>query len=119
MISEPFWLCQLNWLDLLSPTLFPLALAVLSHMLLAVQEKCPFSFQVHHDTCKAALQGTRARDGKLLTNESILSKFLSSLPPPAEGHPSLARAIGRASDTGMWLSTISRWNSIAIHESTT
>jgi hypothetical protein len=27
VISEPFWLCQLNWLDLLSPTLFPLVLA--------------------------------------------------------------------------------------------
>jgi hypothetical protein len=75
-----------------------------SHLLLAVQEKCLFSFQAHHDTCKAALQGTRA--GKLLTNESTLSKYLSSLPPPADGHPSLARAIGRARDTGMWLSTI-------------
>jgi hypothetical protein len=75
-----------------------------SHLLLAVQEKCPFNLQAHHDTGKAALQGTRA--GKLLTNESTLSKFLSSLPPPADGHPSLARAIGRARDTGMWLSTI-------------
>jgi hypothetical protein len=63
-----------------------------------------FSFQAHHDTCKAALEGTRA--GKLLTNESTLAKFLSSLPPRTEGHPSLARAIGRARDTGMWLSTI-------------
>jgi hypothetical protein len=75
-----------------------------SHLLLAVQEKCLFSFQAHHDTCKAALQGTRA--GKLLTNESTLSKFLSSLPPPADGHPSLALVIGRARDTGIWLSTI-------------
>jgi hypothetical protein len=75
-----------------------------SHLLLAVQEKCLFSFQAHHDTCKAALQGTRA--GKLLTNESALSKYLSSLPPPVDGHPSLPRAIGRARDTGMWLSTI-------------
>jgi hypothetical protein len=40
---------------------------MLSHLLLAVQEKIPFSFQAHHDTCKAALDGTRA--GKLLTNE--------------------------------------------------
>jgi hypothetical protein len=70
-----------------------------SHLLLAVQEKCPFSFQAHHNTCKAALQGTRA--GKLLTNESTLSKFLSSLPPTADGHPSLAHAIGRARATGM------------------
>jgi hypothetical protein len=39
---------------------------MLSHLLLAVQEKCLFSFQAHHDTCKAALQGKI--DGKLLTN---------------------------------------------------
>jgi hypothetical protein len=75
-----------------------------SHLLLAVQEKIPFSFQAHQDTCKAALDGTR--EGKLLTNESTLAKFLSSLPPRTEGNPSLARAIGRARDTGMWLSTI-------------
>jgi hypothetical protein len=43
---------------------------------------------------------------KLLTTKSTLSKFLFSLPPPAEGHPSLARAIGKARDTGMWISTI-------------
>jgi hypothetical protein len=48
-----------------------------SHLLLTVQEQFLFSFQAHHDTCKAALQGTRA--GKLLTNESTPSKFLSSL----------------------------------------
>jgi hypothetical protein len=77
---------------------------MLSHLLLAVQEKISFSFQAHHNTCKAALEGTRA--GKLLTNESTHAKFLSSLPPRTEGNPSLARAIGRARDTRMWLSTI-------------
>jgi hypothetical protein len=75
-----------------------------SHLLLAVQEKTPFSFQEHNDTCKAALTGTRA--GKVLSNESTLSTFLSSLPPPADDHTSLARSIGRARSTGMWLSTI-------------
>jgi hypothetical protein len=71
-----------------------------SHLLLAIQGKIPFSFQAHNDTCKAALHGARA--GKQLTNESTLSKFLSSLPSPAKGHPSLARAIERA--TAMALS---------------
>jgi hypothetical protein len=75
-----------------------------SHLLLAIQGKIPFSFQAHNDTCKVALHGARA--GKQLTNESTLSKFLSSLPSPAKGHPSLARAIERATATGMWLSTI-------------
>jgi hypothetical protein len=75
-----------------------------SHLLLAVQEKITFNFQDHNDTCRAALVATRAE--KQLSNESKLSTFLTSLPPPVEGNPSIGRAIGRARDTGMWLSTI-------------
>ncbi|OEU07108.1 hypothetical protein FRACYDRAFT_251843 [Fragilariopsis cylindrus CCMP1102] len=75
-----------------------------SHLLLAVQGKINFSLQDHRDTCQSSLSASR--ELRQTENDSSLTNLLAALPLAAAGQPSTTRAINRASETGLWLTTI-------------